>query len=161
MVRMAERLMLDTHALIWALADPDELTADARGAIDMPANTILVSPASLYEINLKVALGKLHAPAVDLVDSIEAIGFTELPLRLVHAALAGRLPFHHRDPFDGSSTHRPNLSRAGASVRLDLHPRLSAPEPISGVTKDDACTLRANSNALGSQTKYWEADYAV
>jgi len=83
---MAERLLLDTHALIWALADPDELAAAARSAIERPANTVLISPASLYEINLKVSLGKLHAP--------------ELPLRLAHAALAGRLPFHHRDPFD-------------------------------------------------------------
>jgi len=97
---MAERLLLDTHALIWALADPDELAAAARSAIERPANTVLISPASLYEINLKVSLGKLHAPAADLVGSIEAAGFTELPLRLAHAALAGRLPFHHRDPFD-------------------------------------------------------------
>ncbi|HUF10557.1 MAG TPA: type II toxin-antitoxin system VapC family toxin [Rhodothermales bacterium] len=97
---MAERLLLDTHALIWALADPDELSTASRDAIESPATTVLVSPASVYEINLKVALGKLHAPAIDLVSSIAAVGFTELPLRLAHAALAGCLSFHHRDPFD-------------------------------------------------------------
>lgn len=97
---MPERLLLDTHALIWALAAPDELVVPAREAIAEPANVVLVSPASLYEINLKVALGKLNAPAVDVLTSIARIGFTELPLNLTHAALAGSLPFYHRDPFD-------------------------------------------------------------
>ena len=97
---MAKRLLLDTHALIWALADPDELTASARRALVKPSNTVIFSPASIYEINLKISLGKLQAPAVDLLQSIEASGFTELPIRASHAALAGNLPFHHRDPFD-------------------------------------------------------------
>ena len=97
---MPERLLLDTHALIWALADPDELRAPARHALEDPANTVLVSPASLYEISLKVALGKLPQPAADLLDSIDTVGFVELPVRMAHAVLAGRLPFHHRDPFD-------------------------------------------------------------
>jgi PIN domain nuclease of toxin-antitoxin system len=97
---MPERLLLDTHALIWALADPAELAASVRKALEDPANTVLVSPASLYEITLKVALGKLQPPAVDLLAGIDAAGFTEWPLRLAHAALAGRLTFHHHDPFD-------------------------------------------------------------
>ncbi|HET6567956.1 MAG TPA: type II toxin-antitoxin system VapC family toxin [Rhodothermales bacterium] len=97
---MPERLLLDTHALIWALAEPDELAAPARRALEIPANTVLVSPASLYEISLKVALGKLARPAADLPGSIEAVGFVELPVRMAHALLAGHLPFHHRDPFD-------------------------------------------------------------
>lgn len=97
---MPERLLLDTHALIWALAAPDELVPPARRALEEPSNTILVSPASLYEISLKVALGKLPQPAADLLSSIEAVGFAELPVRTAHASLAGRLPFHHRDPFD-------------------------------------------------------------
>jgi len=97
---MPERLLLDTHALIWALAAPDELRVPARRALEDPANTVLVSPASLYEISLKVALGKLPQPAADLLSSIDAVGFVELPVRMAHAMLAGRLPFHHRDPFD-------------------------------------------------------------
>ena len=100
MAIMSERLLLDTHALIWALADPDELAAAARNAIEKPSNTVLVSPASLYEINLKIGIGKLQPPAVDLLGSIQSADFTELPLHLAHAALAGSLPFHHRDPFD-------------------------------------------------------------
>ncbi len=97
---MAERFLLDTHALIWALADPDELRPKARVALANSAHTVLVSPASIYEINLKVALGKLAPPAVDLLSSLVDLGLTELPLRMTHAALAGTLPFHHRDPFD-------------------------------------------------------------
>ena len=97
---MADRLLLDTHALIWALSKPSELAGAARQAIADPANAVYVSPAPIYEINLKVAPGKLQPPARDLLSSVQGLGVTELPLRLAHAALAGSLPFHHRDPFD-------------------------------------------------------------
>ena len=97
---MADRLLLDTHALIWALSKPSELAGAARQAIADPASAVYISPASIYEINLKVALGKLQPPARNLLSNVQSLGVTELPLRLVHAALAGSLPFHHRDPFD-------------------------------------------------------------
>jgi PIN domain nuclease of toxin-antitoxin system len=97
---MADRLLLDTHALIWALADPDQLNPAVRERLFDLSTPVLVSPASIYEITLKVALGKLEAPAADLLATVTQSGFEELPLRLSHANLAGRLPPHHRDPFD-------------------------------------------------------------
>ncbi|HEX7070763.1 MAG TPA: type II toxin-antitoxin system VapC family toxin [Rhodothermales bacterium] len=118
---MAKRLLLDTHALIWALAGPDVLDRRARRAIEDPNNAVLVSPASLYEINLKIALGKLAAPSVDLLERIDATGFSAMPIRLDHAALAGRLPFHHRDPFDRlliAQAHLEGLTLVSRDVHL-------------------------------------------
>jgi PIN domain nuclease of toxin-antitoxin system len=92
-------LLVDAHALLWALGTPDELTADARTALTSPANDVLVSAASVWEIAIKQALGKLRAP-VALVPAIEAIGFGVLPITGADAERAGALPLHHRDPFD-------------------------------------------------------------
>lgn len=92
-------LLVDANALLWALGTPDELTADARTALTSPANDVLVSAASVWEIAIKQALGKLRAP-VALVPAIEAIGFGFLPITGADAERAGALPLHHRDPFD-------------------------------------------------------------
>lgn len=97
---MTDRLLLDTHALVWALAAPEELHPAARARLGDPTQVLLISPASIYEIALKVALGKLREPATDLLEGIRALGCVELPILSSHAQLAGRLPQHHRDPFD-------------------------------------------------------------
>ena len=92
------RLLLDTHALLWWLAD-EGLTDQARDAIADPANLIMVSAASAWEISIKKALGKLAAPD-DLEDQIYEGGFNALPISIAHAIAAGQLPRHHEDPFD-------------------------------------------------------------
>lgn len=92
------RLLLDTHALLWWLADR-ELSKAVREAIADPANDVAVSAASAWEISIKRAIGKLSAPD-DLAEQIEAGGFERLPIRIDHAVLAGALPRHHDDPFD-------------------------------------------------------------
>jgi PIN domain nuclease of toxin-antitoxin system len=92
-------LLLDAHALLWWLGDDATLHADARAAIASPANDVLVSAATVWEIEIKRALGKLEAPD-GLVDAIEASAFQGLPISLEDAERAGRLPPHHRDPFD-------------------------------------------------------------
>ena len=92
------RLLLDTHALLWWLAD-EGLNAEAREAIADPANLVAVSAASAWEISIKKALGKLAAPD-DLEQQVEEGGFVALPISLAHAVAAGRLPRHHDDPFD-------------------------------------------------------------
>lgn len=92
-------LLLDAHTLLWWLADDPTLGADARTAIASPANDVLVSAASVWEIEIKRALGKLSAPT-DLVATIAGAGFSALPITLDDAARAGALPAHHRDPFD-------------------------------------------------------------
>lgn len=93
------RLVVDTHALLWWLADDAALSEPARASIADPANVPVVSVASLWEIAIKQSLGKLDAPA-DLPEIIVAEGFTLLPVGAQHAWRVRELPFHHRDPFD-------------------------------------------------------------
>jgi PIN domain nuclease of toxin-antitoxin system len=92
-------LLLDTHALLWWLADDPELQSNARGAIASPTNDVLVSAAVAWEISIKRALGKLDAPR-DLPAALEASLLTGLPITVVDGDRAGTLPPHHRDPFD-------------------------------------------------------------
>jgi PIN domain nuclease of toxin-antitoxin system len=92
------RLLLDTHALLWWLAD-EGLTAQTRDAIADPANLVAVSAVSAWEIAIKKALGKLAAPD-DLEHQVHAGGFLPLPISIAHGVAAGKLPRHHEDPFD-------------------------------------------------------------
>ena len=92
-------LLLDAHAVLWWLADEAALDAAARSAIADPTNGVLVSAATIWEIEIKRALGKLDAPA-GLLDAVEEAGFDVLPITGPDAELAGSLPAHHRDPFD-------------------------------------------------------------
>jgi PIN domain nuclease of toxin-antitoxin system len=93
------RLLVDTHALLWWLADDAALSPAARDAIADPTNEPLVSTASVWEIAIKRFLGKLTAPD-DLPDRISDGGFEWLAVSAVHAWQVGGLPAHHRDPFD-------------------------------------------------------------
>ena len=93
------RLLLDTHALLWALEAPASLTPDARAAIENPRNPVLVSAASAWEMGVKVSVGKLRAPR-DLGDQLREKRFTTLPVTLEHGLRVGELPLLHRDPFD-------------------------------------------------------------
>jgi len=93
------RLLVDTHALLWWLTDDPGLSAAAREALAEPANDVLVSAASIWEIAIKRALGKLTAPD-DLPARIEAQGFDWLAVNAEHAWRVRELPAHHRDPFD-------------------------------------------------------------
>ncbi len=94
------RLLLDTHALLWFALDDPQLSATARAAIADPTNAVLVSPASYWEIAIKVSLGKLKADAMEVRDAALEGGFVELPIRGPHALHVGGLAWHHRDPFD-------------------------------------------------------------
>jgi PIN domain nuclease of toxin-antitoxin system len=92
------RLLLDTHVLLWWLAD-EHLSAPARLAIADPANTAVISAVSAWEISVKKALGKLAAPD-DLEQQIQSGGFVPLPITIGHGVAAGELERHHDDPFD-------------------------------------------------------------
>ena len=93
------RLLVDTHALLWWLDDAPDLSAPARAAIADPANEPLLSTASLWEIAVKRALGKLTVPE-ELPEEIDDAGFGWLPVRPEHVWAVRDLPLHHRDPFD-------------------------------------------------------------
>ncbi|MEZ5215239.1 MAG: type II toxin-antitoxin system VapC family toxin [Ilumatobacteraceae bacterium] len=92
-------LLLDTHVALWAFADPGRLGAETRAAIVDPRNTVAISAISVWEVEIKRALGKLRAPDAFAQLCLER-GFDELPVRFEHAERAGRLPPIHADPFD-------------------------------------------------------------
>jgi PIN domain nuclease of toxin-antitoxin system len=92
-------LLLDTHILLWWLSDDPLLPQAARKAIASPDNEVLVSAATVWEISIKKAAGRLDAPD-DLLEAIDANDFETLPITPLHAVLAGGLPPHHSDPFD-------------------------------------------------------------
>jgi PIN domain nuclease of toxin-antitoxin system len=94
------RLLLDSHVLLWWLMDDPRLGTPARTAISQPQGLVHVSTASLWEIEIKVALGKLDLGGADLLAELEDNQFLELPIAGRHAIAAARLPRHHGDPFD-------------------------------------------------------------
>jgi PIN domain nuclease of toxin-antitoxin system len=94
------RLLLDTHVLIWWLADDRKLSKNARAIIANTDNDVLVSSASLWEIAIKEALGRLDVELDDLEQAIARNGFRPLLISFNHALTAGGLPPVHRDPFD-------------------------------------------------------------
>ncbi|MEV6302229.1 type II toxin-antitoxin system VapC family toxin [Actinoplanes sp. NPDC051861] len=91
-------LLLDTHVALWAIAGERTLAADFLDRLRHDPDVHL-SPVSLWEITIKQAAGKLTGPP-DLTERIRDMGFRPLPVTHAHALAAGRLPPHHRDPFD-------------------------------------------------------------
>jgi PIN domain nuclease of toxin-antitoxin system len=97
------RLLLDTHTLLWFLLDNAKLSPTARDAIVTPDNEIKVSPATYWEIAIKIGLGKYALPEpfeVFMERELRINHFRVLPIELSHTAILTTLPLHHRDPFD-------------------------------------------------------------
>jgi PIN domain nuclease of toxin-antitoxin system len=96
-------LLLDTHTLLWFYLDDPQLSTAARTLIEDPANTNLVSPASSWELAIKIALGKyiLTESYDDFTQhAIFDNGFVILPIEPRHTSVLVSLPQHHKDPFD-------------------------------------------------------------
>jgi PIN domain nuclease of toxin-antitoxin system len=93
------RVLLDTHALLWALDGSEKLSELARRAILRLENEVLVSSVSGWEIAIKRALGKLDAPR-ELGAAIDDAGFVRRLVRFEDCEKLDTLPPHHRDPFD-------------------------------------------------------------
>lgn len=91
--------LLDTHTLLWWLADHPTLSQSARSVIANPSCLIVVSAVSAWEISIKKAIGKLEAPS-DLEGAIHRNRFQPLVISIEDGEEAGALPNHHRDPFD-------------------------------------------------------------
>jgi len=91
-------LLIDTHVVIWWLIDDPTLSNDIKDRLDHEPD-VYVSAATLWEVGIKQANGKLAAPA-DLLEQIRDSGFRALPVTFDHAIAASRLPLIHRDPFD-------------------------------------------------------------
>ena len=92
------RLLLDTHLLLWALSSPEKLSKRARQRID--SSDVYASAASIWEISIKSALGKLEADPNEVLAGVEPAGFNHLPIFGGHAAKVADLPPIHKDPFD-------------------------------------------------------------
>jgi len=93
------KLLVDTHILLWWLADDTRLPPAAHGAISDPRNTAVVSAASIWETSIKAAIGRLRIRD-SLLDAVKADGFEFLSITARHAWTAGALPLFHTDPFD-------------------------------------------------------------
>lgn len=96
---MQKSLLLDTHALLWWLAADDRLPPPIRRRIEDPQAIVLASAVSAWEISIKSKIGKLEAPA-NLLEAVEETGLAWIPVEPGEVYEAGRLPMHHRDPFD-------------------------------------------------------------
>jgi PIN domain nuclease of toxin-antitoxin system len=92
------RILLDTNALLWLLKDDIRLSSSARATIEN-ASEILISEVSLWEISIKINIGKL-APISELYETIENLGFRRLNIKDSYLARYETLPLIHRDPFD-------------------------------------------------------------
>ena len=96
-------VLIDTHALLWADAEPRRLSVRARTLIESFSTEVFVSAASAWEIATKVRIGKLPQAAVfsaEMPRRVEMLGFSPLAVTLEHALRAGQLPETHKDPFD-------------------------------------------------------------
>ena len=93
------RLLVDTHLLIWWLAGKS-IPARAAELIRDPGNQIYASAVSVWEVAIKVSLGKIRIDPDEFVAALRESGFQELPVIARHAARVAGLPKHHRDPFD-------------------------------------------------------------
>jgi PIN domain nuclease of toxin-antitoxin system len=127
------RLLLDTHAAYWYIEDDPQLSVTARTLIQNASNEILISPASYWEMAIKVSLGKwrLNRPYEEFIDiALNQYGFQILPILPAHTARLIGLPFPagHKDPFDRLLV---------AQALVEQIPIVSADPPIDtyGVTR--------------------------
>ncbi|MBS3965503.1 MAG: type II toxin-antitoxin system VapC family toxin [Methylomonas sp.] len=107
-------IVLDTHILLWAMGDTGRLPNWALEAIESTDNRIFYSVASIWEIAIKMKVGKLQLTCqpLEIAGGALATGFLELPIYASHAAKVLDLPLYHRDPFDRLLVAQAILSNA-------------------------------------------------
>lgn len=96
------KLLLDTHTFLWFIEDSPKLTSEVKGLLESEAE-LLLSTASIWEMAIKISIGKLSLPPPfdEFISEQLSKNTIELfPIRLAHLALVSTLPFYHRDPFD-------------------------------------------------------------
>ena len=93
------RVLLDTHILLWALADDPKLSRKARRLIE-DASEVYISAATFWELAIKISIGKLDADLDEIRECCRESGFIELPIAIEHAMAIREIEHHHRDPFD-------------------------------------------------------------
>ena len=93
------KCLIDSHVVVWWLDDPGKLSTRARQLLADGRNTLYISTASVWELGLKIATGKLQMRE-DYIDLLKTDGFAFLDITLRHVEAVHQLPLHHRDPFD-------------------------------------------------------------
>jgi PIN domain nuclease of toxin-antitoxin system len=93
------RVLLDTHVYIWRLSNNRRLPAHIRNSIDR-AQQVYVSTATIWELSIKSARGKLEPSGEHAIDALDKQPFIVLPVQLKHAKAVRNMPDLHRDPFD-------------------------------------------------------------
>jgi PIN domain nuclease of toxin-antitoxin system len=93
------RLLLDTQIVYWLFYEQRNVPAVARRLI-ADADEVLISAVAVWEIAIKVGIGKMNADPGELAQLLETAGFTELPVFARHTVKVANLPMHHGDPFD-------------------------------------------------------------
>jgi len=122
------RLLLDTHALLWFVLNDPKLSASARAVIADPLNEVLVSPASFWELAIKISLEKssLNEPYEEFMNrAIQGNDMAILPIEPRHTSALIPLPRHHKDPFDRlliAQAIVEGISVVSMDSTLDLYP---------------------------------------
>lgn len=93
-------ILLDTHVFLWCVQDPGRLTSKAMRHIESAGEDVYVSSASIWELAIKISIGKLAGDVDALAREMREGGYKELAITARHAAQVRHLPFHHHDPFD-------------------------------------------------------------
>ncbi len=96
------KFLIDTHTFLWFIAGSLELSETAKELIENDKNDIFISIASLWEISIKTAIGKLHILGSydTVINDVTDNDIEILPINFAHTAMQNQLPFYHRDPFD-------------------------------------------------------------
>jgi PIN domain nuclease of toxin-antitoxin system len=121
------RALLDTQAFLWFVLDDPKLSQVAERSISDSTNEIFISPASFWEVAIKISLGKYSlAVPYDVFwkQAIEGNAFVILPIELRHTKLLATMPFHHKDPFDRlivAQAQAENISLISNDAELDVY----------------------------------------
>lgn len=97
------KLLVDTHTLLWSVEEPTKISMPAMAVLQDPNNDRFVSAATIWELAIKVGLGKLklskpYRPWID--EAIDVLAMDILPITIEYADFQVKLPTHHKDPFD-------------------------------------------------------------
>ena len=119
--------MIDSHALIWYVDQHQQLSLASHAAISEPSNELLLSAGSLWEIAIKIGLGKLvltQPYSLWMSQALDDLGITVLPITVEYADEQARLPKHHGDPFDRLIVAQAiveKVSIVSADARMDAY----------------------------------------
>ena len=93
------KILLDTHIFLWMLTSPERLNEKRRYEIETPANEVFLSAMSIAELMIKHTIGKIHVE-FDPLEMAKQMRIEILSFSGDHAMLLGKMPLHHKDPFD-------------------------------------------------------------